>query len=510
MPHHKSTLKNWKSKSKSKKNKNKKNKSKKNKKLSLDNLSLYTTKFTPTKNVNNFNNSKNKQHNASINNSKDKQHNASVKITKFMENTKKKINASKKITDFMKKSKKNMNASKKITKFMKKTESKRSAVFLNSVCKDSGQCIAFGIENDKILKLFNGFTNDSNFNLKDYIVSKKILQSGANGDVTEIKFSRHNYDIYTVLKESIDETSDNLFYEYLTGMHLNEMNKQVPHFVNTYNILLHHGSYSNINDLANNSCDAPTNIRLLIQHIHNPLFIQDLVEKQQSTDLLTTLIQVYFTLFTFSNEFTHYDLHGRNVLLYKPKDNYYIHYHYKCKGYNFSFKSQYLAKIIDFGRSFTKISNNIFKLLLTECVDGDDNYIGDDVGYGWLDPGADKDPDSYYISSLARNMSHDLRLLNEVGYNYRDGSKLSLDFDPELKSVIDNVHYTDRFGTAEHISVPGNSSDNKIYNVNDAFIQLHKLYMTKISDNETFYSNKHKLGDLYIEPGKSVRYISVK
>lgn len=105
-------------------------------------------------------------------------------------------------------------------------------------------------------------------------------------------------------------------------------------------------------------------------------------------------------------------------------------------------------------------------------------------------------------------MSHDLRLLKEIVVDYKNGLHLSLDFDPEIKSIVNNVYYTNRFGTAEHPSLP-DGTDNKIYNVNDAFKQLHKLYMTKLSDNETFYSNKHKLGDLYIEPGKPVKYISV-
>ena len=286
---------------------------------------------------------------------------------------------------------KKKDASKKITNFMKKTGNKRSAFFLNSVCKDSGQCIAFGVESNKIMKLFNNFRDGSKFKLRDYIVSSKTLQSGANGNVTEIKFSRHNYDVYTILKTSLDETSDNLFYEFCIGLYLNEINKQIPHFVNTYNILPKKEKYSTMIEYMKNSCDTPTNIRLLIQHIHNPIFIQELVEKQQSIDLLTTLLQVYFTLSTLSNEFTHYDLHGRNVLLYKPKDNHYIYYHYKYGGYEFSFRSQYLAKIIDYGRSFNhETTKHVYKLLLKKCLDEDGEYIGDMVGYSWLEPGVIK------------------------------------------------------------------------------------------------------------------------
>ena len=407
--------------------------------------------------------------------------------------------------------KKKATASTKIVNFMNKTKHKRTAVFLNVICKDSGQCIAFGVENDKIMKLFNNFKDGPNFYIKNYIKGEHIIHRGDNGEVAEIHFSRHGYDVYSVLKRALDFESDNLYYEYRVGEYINTLNRQVPHFINTYTIYgLKRGKET---DDIKQTCDNPLSISILIQHIHNPIYIQTLVETH-SPDLLTTLIQVYFTLYVFKNVFTHYDLHGQNVLLYKPKDNFYIHYHYKHGPYNFSFKSQYLAKIIDYGRSFTPISKGIFDIVQRVCTNRkDDSYDEDDLyddeyhlynkGYKYF-----RDPNeyTYHISSVTRNYSHDLRFFNELtyDYNYSGMFDISLDFDPQLKQIYNNLHFTDRYGTEEHSSV---ARSHKIYNVADAFKQLYKLFMTRQKLNDQHYLDRHKLGDLYIEPGKPSRFI---
>ena len=60
-------------------------------------------------------------------------------------------------------------AAKKIQMFMNRTKYKRTAFFLKSICSDSGVCIAFGKESDKIKQFFNGFTDFS------YMTSKKKI-----------------------------------------------------------------------------------------------------------------------------------------------------------------------------------------------------------------------------------------------------------------------------------------------------------------------------------------------
>jgi hypothetical protein len=70
-------------------------------------------------------------------------------------------------------------------------------------------------------------------------------------------------------------------------------------------------------------------------------------------DLINVLYQIYMPLSTIANEFTHYDLHKGNVVIYEPKKGYYIDYTYILNDETkVEFKSRYIAKIIDYGRSF--------------------------------------------------------------------------------------------------------------------------------------------------------------
>ena len=272
----------------------------------------------------------------------------------------------------------------------------------------------------------------------------------------------------------------------------------VPHFVNTYGLFeymfdkepIKAGHISALNTLnsipsisTNEACSKSISLAVLIQNIHKPIYLMNLVQ-MKSDDLLTSLLQVYITLFLFSKQFTHYDLHWGNVLLYAPKDNHYIHYHYIINGVSISFKSLYMVKIIDYGRSYIPLSQHQFKNMSLYCQSH---------GFTFFDPPSRS---NYYISSNTRNMSHDLRLLHEF--------KNKIPHDSELTALLSQVHYAIPFGTPEHVSV---LNSNKIYNVTDAFNKLHSLFKTRQSFNTTSYASKTKLGDLHIELGTPARFI---
>jgi hypothetical protein len=51
--------------------------------------------------------------------------------------------------------------------------------------------------------------------------------------------------------------------------------------------------------------------------------------------------------------YTHYDLHEENVLVYKPfKGEKYIDMIYHTKDGIFSYSTEYVAKLIDYGRNY--------------------------------------------------------------------------------------------------------------------------------------------------------------
>jgi len=118
---------------------------------------------------------------------------------------------------------------------MIKTGDKRRAVFLRTICADSGVCVAFGTEINKINKFFDNF---SNF---EYVVSpaRTIGKESNNGFVKEIKYEREGYDAYAVLKSSSRKDADNLMYEYEVGQYINKQNTIFPCFLETYGVFLY-------------------------------------------------------------------------------------------------------------------------------------------------------------------------------------------------------------------------------------------------------------------------------
>ena len=173
-----------------------------------------------------------------------------------------------------------------------------------------------------------------------------------------------------------------------------------------------------------NSCVNPTHTAVLTEYIKDSISIKDklLDNKFVSDDLLYALFQIYMPLSCLANKFTHYDLHWHNVLLYEPNKDGYIQYNYHI-GPNesdvVSFKSSYIVKIIDYGRSYfdngTLTSENVYEKVcnIKECDENNLNPIiptltcGKAKGYYWLSP-------FILPTSSNKNISHDLRLLNII------------------------------------------------------------------------------------------------
>jgi len=203
------------------------------------------------------------------------------------------------------------------------------------------------------------------------------------------------------------------------------------------------------------------------------------------------------------NSFTHYDLHHENVNLYEPEKDSYIHFHYHMDGgQEYSFKSKYIAKIIDYGRSYFKDeetgvdSKKIYTDLCKEpkCKP----ECGINKGFSWL---ADSPvpSSSYWIISQKRNKSHDLRLLNEVKIGIKANTTDQY-LSNGLKSVLQILKYDKHYGTPEMTQ----GFPNAIQNVNDAALALGNIisYQPTIDINEDVYRGKTKLGDLHIYCGK--------
>ena len=76
-------------------------------------------------------------------------------------------------------------------------------------------------------------------------------------------------------------------------------------------------------------------------------------------EIINILLQIYIPLGKLMNSFTHNDLHLKNVLLYKVPGEKYIEMRYEIGDKTVVIKTQYIAKIIDYGRCFFNPENTL-------------------------------------------------------------------------------------------------------------------------------------------------------
>lgn len=462
-----------------------------------------------------------------------------------------------KINEFLNKTKKNKNnkstnnklAANKIQKFMKKNRMKIKSRFLQSICSDSGVCLAFGKKSNEIKEFFDNFTGFKY--AKDTM--KQIGSPSANGFVNEVTYIREKYTSHSIIKSAANSRADNLFYEYLCGLVINSWCGRFPCFLETYGLygyanestwekvknnkttstdalesymILLNDKRININSrdwnflfLLEHSCLSSKYIAIMIQHIKNAKTLNDFLKESKNkkifvnNQLVAILFQVYFALYVLKDNFTHYDLHGNNVLIYKPNENGYIHYHYVLSnGDTISFKSPYMAKIIDYGRSYFKNeSNNDFNsanMYNEICNEKECGDCGENVGYSWLSRSGSLRR-QYFIHSIFSNQSHDLRLLYNLKEDFKYYSlNLKMYKNPNSLyfSIINKLKYSAPMGTRE---MKNNGYPGSIQTVYDAFKGLSDLILRPefIEYNETETNGLVKIGDLYIyENNRPMRF----
>ena len=403
----------------------------------------------------------------------------------------------------------------------------KSGIFLQTICSDSGVCIAFGRNVSQITQYFKGFVHF------DYVTSfKRIGTVSANGFVNEISYERNGYKAFSILKSSNKPTADNLVYEYLVGnKYCNRVLKSYPCFIETYGLLY----YKNLQDwnrmktttgttellgrleLQNGidyrkACAKPKHATVMVQHIKDAISLSSMLKtapaflKFCETDLLHTLFIIYHTLSMLLKSFTHYDLHDDNVLLYEPIKGKYIVYHYinPNGATETSFRSPYIPKIIDYGRSFFDNghlnSRKIYDTLCSKCTD-----CGIDKGFHWLE--YPYNPRHFNISTSEKNESHDLRLLSIV-QKRKTAAKTNPNTETgkQMIAILNKIHYAGMYGTPQNLTISG----QKIYNVNGAYAALKTAVdhaAVKRENSAKYDSLQDKIGYLYIYmDGRPMKY----
>lgn len=437
-----------------------------------------------------------------------------------------------------------------------KTTSVRRGEYLNLVCRDSGSCLAFGRYMSEIIDYFDGF------NTFDYVTHvEKIGNTSINGFVNVLTHSKNRYEAKTILKSAKDQDSDNLYYEYLVGkLFINRMNLFYPCFLETYGIYY----YSKLNNLYEslsesrvcnglsrnlpslkkmlkdeltltyndnhiyenpnekirkhlaNICKNSRQFCVHIQHFNNVKTLKShIVNSGNNTNLTidelpNILYQIYAPLADLHGMFTHYDLHTENVLLYSVPNGKYVQMTYTQRdGKVISFRTRYIAKIIDYGKSYFNDEANGFNVERfykdicdkRECLPD----CGFNYGFSWFE---DMD-DEYYISSRVPNKSHDLRLLSILGSIIPTSCfDLSNIISMSIKNTVKwDLTYTNDYGTA-----PLESSGTRINNVIDAAEKLGKMISNPFyqKQNQSLHNKKNEYaGELkiYIGHQREMEYV---
>lgn len=339
------------------------------------------------------------------------------------------------------------NISKKIYKAYRKSDKsllkkRLRTYYLKGMCSDSGVCIAFDKEMDKIKKYFDNFTDFSLVN-KDEIV--KIGGDSVNGSVWLLPYEKNEYKSETIMKiphkSKTTHQNDNVVFEYINGNFINQLNNYFPCLVLSYGLFLTGSSaaskfpdtlnkYEYINytstkkkELIRNSCNNPTRFSILVQYFKDSVTMNDYLKKKSGgydfEELIKCLFQIYFFLHNTRETFTHNDLHTNNVLMYEPVKGKKIHYTYTLEcGETIEFTSSFMPKIIDYGRCYTLYSKPLYPLLCNECKN-----CGINDGYTLFE---NNHPNNLHehMSSLYPNVSQDLRLYFSVQQEIQNKYKL--------------------------------------------------------------------------------------
>ena len=390
----------------------------------------------------------------------------------------------------------------------------------NLECKNSDNCLALGPYGDALKQYFNNFTDLS---LIDNTRLKRLGAPSTNGFVIEVPFVKGGYTAFNALKCSSSPESDNLFYEYYVGNeYINKQIHKLPCFVETYGCyyfgkpnkgdgINSPQKWSQLQTAAetktftdihlqsvitpykfgdalitsiSNSCVKNKLICIMIQHFDNVRSLEDDYNNNFDNiknDLYNLLYQVYFGLVQLNinpvtkeinKSYTHYDLHKGNVLLYKPFDgNKYITMRYHVGDLVYEFNTEYICKIIDYGRNYIKLpngddtntfltNNNYGVCKISKCNNIFTGDCGADVGYGIIQGNAfDPAADFYNIMPNIPNMSHDMRL--------------AMGCSKAIRSLTDNIQYKQSYGTPELMD--DHEAPGKIKNIFDLKERLENI-----------------------------------
>jgi hypothetical protein len=247
------------------------------------------------------------------------------------------------------------------------------------------------------------FFNVENIDLHTY----EYMTGGVNSGVGKVIYnlsSEHQLEV--VIKNngrsrSDGSQSDNTYYEYLVGLCLNRIRNRFPFFYITIGAFkFTPEDYNRLAYESTNPIDHLIPIDNLSNEIlescrtnHYGIATQKIVGKNFNYflknlnpdnffDVYACYYLIYFMLDSIKNVYTHYDLHGNNVMIYELPDNKHITINARYNdGRNVELKTRLLPVLIDYGKNYIDcnnyeqtIINKSTKILTRIC--NNDNRVG--------------------------------------------------------------------------------------------------------------------------------------
>lgn len=183
------------------------------------------------------------------------------------------------------------------------------------------------------------------------------------------------------------------------------------------------------------------------------------------------LMQIYAPLAAVCDQFTHYDLHLRNLMVASLPARKHVVFKYSFEGRTVFVASKFVVKLVDYGRCFTPLTES-FRAHLCKADRGkgsggdegkDEHGCGIDHGFRYLNYTPEEARESRtFLLPRQRNKSHDLRAayllrhhLLEKEPEFRARKFDRPDFPGHaMRNILRNVYFQHHYGTPEAASDP--------------------------------------------------------
>lgn len=354
----------------------------------------------------------------------------------------------------------------------------RNKRFLKTLCPNASLCASLHLYPDQL----NGYFDHFSFRyLTNHI--RRIGEPSKNGFVYELVYENNKYKAASIIKTSRKKRGHPLLYEaYIGEKYMNKLASSFLCFLQTYQCYIHadRNIYNIMSDgqnitkhqliraldvlpvyskenIVTYSCLHPDKVAIQIEHVHGAMDLHAFLSIGTEAEIAMILYQVYKPLSVLKDVFTHYDLHTHNVMVYQIPDGQWVELVYEENGVHvMKFRTRYIAKIIDYGRSYTPVSAEYKNALPDECKQN---------GMWFFD---ELMPKRHYTSCTIANESHDLRAAHILSKYAKTNSVFHI--------LLRRVKYDATFGTEPIHEYMSNPAADPIRNVSDMAVALDYLF----------------------------------